>query len=166
MLSSSSARFSKPTLFLIMVWLVCNVRLLLSFDFYLTIPYIDDASLRNYMQRALNRCEAYHQLRRTFSSVYGDQFRGSSDEEIEPWNECTRLVTNAIIYFNSKVLSELLISFEHQGKEGEVEIVIQASLVAWCNINLKGTYNFKLNNKPPAKEELMRSIDGYIPVLE
>lgn len=64
--------------------------------------YIDDASLRNYVQRALNRGEAYHQLRRAVSSVNGDQFRGSSDEEIQLWNECARLVTNAIVYFNSE----------------------------------------------------------------
>ncbi|WP_407257882.1 Tn3 family transposase [Klebsiella quasipneumoniae] len=36
------------------------------------------------------------------SSVNGDQFRGSSDEEIQLWNECARLVTNAIVYFNSE----------------------------------------------------------------
>ena len=56
------------------------------------LSYIDDASLRNYVQRALNRGEAYHQLRRAISNVNGDQFRGSSDEEILLWNECARLV--------------------------------------------------------------------------
>ncbi len=60
--------------------------------------YIDDASLRNYVQRALNRGEAYHQLRRAVSSVNGDQFRGSSDEEIQLWmsalagHQCHRLL--------------------------------------------------------------------------
>jgi TnpA family transposase len=71
---------------------------------------IDDASLRNYVQRALNRGEAYHQLRRAISNVNGDRFRGNSDKEIQLWNECARLVANAIIYFNSKVLSRLLIA--------------------------------------------------------
>jgi TnpA family transposase len=41
------------------------------------LSYIDDASLRNYVQRALNRGEAYHQLRRAVSHVNGDRFRGS-----------------------------------------------------------------------------------------
>ena len=40
------------------------------------------------MFSALNRGEAYHQLRRAVSSVNGDQFQGSSDEEIQLWNEC------------------------------------------------------------------------------
>jgi hypothetical protein len=120
----------------------------------------------NYVQRALNRGEAYHQLRRAVSNVNEDQFRGSSDEEIELWNECARLVTNAIIYFNSSILSQLLTSFEHQNDNTRIQIVKQASPVAWYNINLKGTYNFELSEKLPNLEELMRSIEGYLPVKE
>jgi TnpA family transposase len=130
------------------------------------LSYIDDVSLRNFVQRALNRGEAYHQLRRAVSSVNGDQFRGSSDEEIVLWNECARLVTNAIIYFNSSILSQLLTSFEYQGDATRLEIVKQASPVAWHNINLKGTYLFELSEKLPDLEELMRSIEGYLPVRE
>jgi TnpA family transposase len=33
------------------------------------LDYIDDASLRGYVQRALNRGEAYHQLRRAIAHV-------------------------------------------------------------------------------------------------
>ena len=128
------------------------------------LNYIDDVSLRDYVQRALNRGEAYHQLRRAISSVNGDQFRGSSDEEIQLWNECARLVTNAIIYFNSAILSQLLTSFEYQQDEEKVQIVKQASPVAWYNINLKGTYNFQLSEKLPDLDELMSSIEGYLPV--
>ncbi len=130
------------------------------------LRYIDDVSLRKFVQRALNRGEAYHQLRRAVSSVNGDQFRGSSDEEIVLWNECARLVTNAIIYFNSSILSQLLTSFEYQGDATRLEIVKQASPVAWNNINLKGTYLFELSEKLPDLEELMRSIEGYMPVRE
>jgi TnpA family transposase len=128
------------------------------------LSYIDDASLRNYVQRALNRGEAYHQLRRAISNVNGDRFRGNSDEEIQLWNECARLVANAIIYFNSSVLSRLLDSFEHQDDLQKIEIAKQASPVAWYNINLKGTYNFELSDDLPNLEEMMRSIDGYLPV--
>lgn len=128
------------------------------------LSYIDDASLRNYVQRALNRGEAYHQLRRAISNVNGDRFRGNSDEEIQLWNECARLVANAIIYFNSSVLSRLLHSFEHQDDQQKIEVVKQASPVAWHNINLKGTYNFELSDDLPNLEEMMRSIDGYLPV--
>ncbi|MFK7975221.1 MAG: Tn3 family transposase [Halioglobus sp.] len=128
------------------------------------LNYIDDADLRNYVQRALNRGEAYHQLRRAISDVNGDRFRGNSDEEIQLWNECARLLTNAIIYFNSSVLSHLLNSFEQQKDEQKLAIVKQASPVAWYNINLKGTYRFKSTGKVPDLEQMMRHIDGYKPV--
>ncbi len=130
------------------------------------LSYINDVSLRSYVQRALNRGEAYHQLRRAISNVNSDQFRGSSDEEILLWNECARLVTNAIIYFNSSILSHLLTSFEHQGDEKKIAIVKQASPVAWYNINLKGTYHFELSEKLPDLVEIMRSIEGYLPINE
>jgi TnpA family transposase len=130
------------------------------------LNYIDDASLRNYVQRALNRGEAYHQLRRAISNVNGDQFRGSSDDEIQLWNECARLVTNAIIYFNSNILSRLLTSFEYQQNEEKIAIVKQASPVAWYNINLKGTYHFELSENLPDLEQMMRSIEGYLPIQE
>ncbi|MGY7792941.1 hypothetical protein L1S22_27365 [Klebsiella pneumoniae] len=47
-----------------------------------------------------------------------------------------------------------------------IDIVKQASPVAWHNINLKGTYHFELSEKLPDLEELMRSIEGYLPVSE
>jgi len=40
------------------------------------LEYIDDENLRSYVQRALNRGEAYHQLRRTVAAVNGNRFRG------------------------------------------------------------------------------------------
>lgn len=128
------------------------------------LNYIDDASLRSCVQRALNRGEVYHQLRRALSNVNGDQFRGSSDEEIQLWNECARLVTNAIIYLNSSILSQLLTSFEDQNDHKRIQVVKQASPVAWYNITLKGVYTFELSEKLPDLEELMHTIEGYLSV--
>jgi len=124
---------------------------------------IDDADLRNHVQRALNRGEAYHQLRRAISNVNGDRFRGNSDEEILIWNECARLMTNAIIYFNSKVLSNLLDSFEYQGKTELADTLKRASPVAWQNINIRGTYLFDNVGEMPKFEDLMATIEGYLP---
>jgi hypothetical protein len=117
-------------------------------------------------QRALNRGEAYHQLRRAISNVNGDRFRGNSDEEILIWNECARLMTNAIIYFNSKVLSNLLDSFEYQGKTDLADRLKRASPVAWQNINLRGTYLFENIGELPKLEDLMATIEGYLPAKE
>ena len=130
------------------------------------LSYIDDPELRSHVQKALNRGEAYHQLRRAISQVNGDRFRGNSDEEIELWNECARLMANAIIYFNSKVLSNLLQSFEHQGKDKQAETIKRASPVAWQSINLKGKYLFNQSSEMLDIEYLMAPIEEYIPFLE
>ena len=130
------------------------------------LSYIDDPALRSHVQKALNRGEAYHQLRRAISQVNGDRFRGNSDEEIELWNEYARLMANAIIYFNSKVLSNLLQSFEHQGKASLAETITRASPVAWQNINLKGKYLFAVAGETPDIEFLMALIEDYLPLPE
>ncbi len=130
------------------------------------LSYIDDPELRNHVQKALNRGEAYHQLRRAISQVNGDRFRGGSEEEIELWNECARLIANATIYFNSKVLSNLLQSFEHQGKQELAETIKRASPVAWQSINLKGKYLFGQTDQAPDIEYLLAPIEEYVPLPE
>mgnify|MGYP006091373445 CR=1 FL=1 len=120
--------------------------------------YIDDASLRQYVQRALNRGEAWHFLRRAIASVNRDQFRGKNESEIVVWNECARLTANAIIYFNSMILSHLLLHFEEVGDEEKAAITRQVSPVAWQNINLSGTYQFASNRKLPDLQEITRPI--------
>ena len=122
------------------------------------MDYIDDASLRTYVQRALNRGEAYHQLRRAIAHVNGNRFRGKSDDEIVLWNECARLLTNAIIYFNSLILTRLLEHFEAEGDDKKSEIIKQVSPVAWHNINLNGTYSFSFEKNPLDLDEIMQSI--------
>jgi TnpA family transposase len=122
------------------------------------LDYIDDASLRNYVQRALNRGEAYHQLRRAIASVNGNRFRGGSDGEIDLWNECARLLTNAIIYFNSLILSKLLDHFDAVGDEKMLAVVKQVSPVAWMNINLNGTYSFSFDENALNMEDIISPI--------
>lgn len=122
------------------------------------LDYIDDVSLRNYVQRALNRGEAYHQLRRAIASVNGNRFRGSSDYEIELWNECARLLTNAIIYFNSLILTRLLTHFEGRNDQEKLKITKQVSPVAWHNINLNGTYSFNFEQKLLDLDKIMQPI--------
>ena len=122
------------------------------------LEYIDDESLRGYVQRALNRGEAYHQLRRAIASINGNRFRGSSDYEISLWNECARLLTSAIIYFNSLILTRLLLYFESTGDKEKLKLTQQVSPVAWLNINLNGTYSFNFDNKLPTMDEIMSQI--------
>jgi hypothetical protein len=90
--------------------------------------------------------------------VNGNRFRGKSDDEINLWNECARLLTNAIIYFNSLILTRLLKHFEAEGDDMKLEIIKQVSPVAWHNINLNGTYSFSFEKNLLDLDEIMQSI--------
>lgn len=112
------------------------------------LDFIDDADLRRYVQTALNRGEAYHQLQRAFD-VGGRGFRGKSDSEIDMWYECSRLMANCMIHFNSVMLSYLLERYERDGKKDMVDGMAHISPVAWMHINLSGKYRFDhLKNTP------------------
>lgn len=106
------------------------------------LDYLDDENLRKFVQRALNRGEAYHQLQRHIEQVNGAKFRGNSDREIDEWYECARLVANCMIYLNSLILSKILKRLENMKREDLVDICKRVSPVAWININLNGTYLF------------------------
>jgi len=43
------------------------------------------------------------------------------------------------------------------------ETIKRASPVAWQNINLRGTYLFDNDGKMPKLEDLMATIEGYLP---
>ena len=106
------------------------------------LDYVDSATLRHYVQQALNRGEAYHQLKRTISSVNGNKFRGGNDYQVSQWNDCARLISNCIIYYNSALLSAFLQINEKKGRKDIVNYISQLSPVAWQHINLNGEYAF------------------------
>jgi len=64
------------------------------------------------VQRALNRGENYHQLRRAVSYANFGKLRFKTEYEQQVWEECSRLLTNCIIYYNATILSHL---FAHKG---------------------------------------------------
>ena len=106
------------------------------------LEYIDNRTLRHFVQQALNRGEAYHQLRRTIASINGNQFRGGSDYQIEQWNDCARLIANCIIYYNSALLSALVKKYELNQDQKQVELITSLSPAGWIHIQLGGNYNF------------------------
>ncbi len=106
------------------------------------LDYIDSPVLRRNVQRALNRGEAYHQLRRAIAYAHGGRFRARSQNEQEVSNECSRLVGNAVIYYNSLILSEALAELERRGELGSADILKRVSPVAWQHINFYGRYQF------------------------
>lgn len=93
-----------------------------------TLKYFLDPNIHRNTHRSQNRVESYHQLRSDISQAYGKkQLIGKTDIALEISNQCGRLVANAIIYYNSAILSKLRNKYEAEGK---VEIA--------CKMLIKG----------------------------
>ena len=74
-----------------------------------TLRYARDPQLQRNIHRSQNRIESYHQMRSAIAQVGGKkELTGRTDIEVEISNQCARLVANAIIYYNSAILSRLL----------------------------------------------------------
>jgi TnpA family transposase len=107
------------------------------------LDYVDSPSLRQNIQKALNRGENYHQLRRAISFAGFGKLRFKLEYEQDLWSECSRLIANCIIFYNASILSRLL---EHQERTGDIrgaDATKKVSPVAWQHINLQGRYEFQ-----------------------
>ena len=69
------------------------------------LELIDDVQLRQNVQKALNRGEAHHRLGRAVACVNGGRNRVKTEAEQQIWSECSRLLTNATLYYDAALLS-------------------------------------------------------------
>jgi hypothetical protein len=116
--------------------------------------------LRRNVQKALNRGEAYHQLRRAIAYAHGGRFRAKSQHEQEVWNECARLVGNAVVYYNALILSEALAELERRADLDPAEVLKRVSPVAWQHINFYGRYQFEEDFTPIDFEQMRQPLSS------
>jgi TnpA family transposase len=115
------------------------------------LDFIDSPPLRQNVQRALNRGESYHQLRRAVSYANFGKLRFRSEEEQQIWSECGRLLANCIIYYSATILSATFAHKEAQGDVVGAEALKHISPVAWPHVNFHGRFEFA---KQPAPIDL------------
>ena len=72
------------------------------------------------VQKALNRGEAYHKLRRAVFHAHQGKFKVKTELEQYIWSESTRFLVNCIIFCNTFILSALLTQAE---KLEEAEVI-------------------------------------------
>jgi len=107
------------------------------------LTYIDEVELRQSVQKALNRGEAYHRFRRAISYVNAGKFRVKTEAEQHIWNECSRLIANAVIYYNTLLLSRVYAQKQAVGDHLAADIVKDISPNAWQHVHLIGAFNFE-----------------------
>ena len=106
------------------------------------LDYIDDVTLRQSVQKALNRGEAYHRFRKSVAYVNGGKFRVKTEAEQHIWNECARLIANAIIHYNTLLLSKVYDQKRDAEDEAAIKVLRGVSPVAWRHVNLIGKFDF------------------------
>ena len=89
-----------------------------------------------------NRGEAYHRFRRAIAYVNSGKFRVKTESEQQIWNECSRLIANAVIYYSTALLSRIYAQKQAVGDAAAIEILKRISPVAWQHINLFGQFEF------------------------
>jgi TnpA family transposase len=109
-----------------------------------TLRYLRDPKLQRTVHRSQNRIESYHQLRAAIAQVGGKkELTGRTDLNIEISNQCGRLIANAIVFYNSAILSRLLQRFETSCNDKALAIVKSVSPTAWRHVHLNGHYRFR-----------------------
>ncbi len=58
-------------------------------------------------------------------------------------NQCARLIANAIIYYNSAILSRLLAKYGTSPSPKILAMIKKISPAAWRHIHLNGRYTFR-----------------------
>jgi|GEM_PF-1392194 hypothetical protein len=130
------------------------------FDGSGTRVYLRDSKLERKVRRSQNRIESFHQLRGAIAQVGGKKdLTGRTDIEIEISNQCARLIANAVIYYNSTILSRLLAKYEAIGNAKALALITQISPAAWRHILLNGNYTFQSDGK-------MIDLDALVPGLD
>ena len=122
------------------------------------LDYLDSPALRRNVQRALNRGENYHQLRRAVSYANFGKLRFKTEHEQQIWGECARLITNCIIYYNTMLLSNVLECKEAAGDVQGAERLKQVSPVAWQHINFFGRYEFRKGPEAINMHQIVREL--------
>lgn len=107
------------------------------------LDYTHLKNLKNNIQTVLNRGEGYQRLRKNISYAHDGKFQVHSQAEQMIWSESTRLISNAIIYYNTFLLSQLLEHHLGKANHKEIEMIKKISPIAWQHINLHGIYHFR-----------------------
>lgn len=106
------------------------------------LNYVDSITLRRNIQRALNRGESYHKLRRAVAYANAGRMRVKTDLEQEIWSECARLLANCVIFYNASILSEFLARKDRRIDASLTERIKRISPVSWRHVNFYGEYTF------------------------
>ena len=104
------------------------------------LRYLTDEQLRRTVQRQLNKGEYRHKLpRRIFFADQGE-FTTGDYEEIMNKASCLSLVSNAILYWNTKKIDSIIENLRQQGEDIDSQALPHISLLPFKHVIPNGAY--------------------------
>ena len=95
------------------------------------LNFIDNVKLRKGVYKALSRGEAFHRFRRAIGFAHGGNFKVQTGGGQHLWNECSRLIANAVICYNTMLLSNVYQRKRAMGDWDPVAYLRRMSPVLW-----------------------------------
>ena len=101
---------------------------------------ITDPSLRRHQQRQLNKGEYRQKLGRWV--FFGNQGEFDTRDYVEIMNKasCLSLICNAILYWNTIKIAEIMDDLQDQGEEIDDKTLSHISLLPYKHVLVHGTY--------------------------
>ena len=119
-------------------------------DFLLN--YIDDLSLRQRIEKQLNKIEASNKFSKAVFFGNNTEFTVATAEEQNIANNSKRLIQNAIILWNYLYITKKLQLARTQAEKDDIlKALKNSSIVHWSHVNLYGEYDFTRSFKKVAK---------------
>lgn len=104
------------------------------------LRYITDPTLRRTVQRQLNKGEYRHKLPRWIFFANQGEFTTGDYEEIMNKASALSLVSNAILYWNTSRISNIVDGLRQQGEAVDNETLSHISLLPYKHVLPNGTY--------------------------
>lgn len=104
------------------------------------LRYISDPELRRTVRIQLNKGEYRHKLPRWIFFANQGIFNTSDFEEIMNKASCLSLVSNCILYWNTKKIGEIIDGLKKQGEKVNEEVLARISLLPYRHVLPQGTY--------------------------
>lgn len=119
------------------------------------LRYIDDVTLRQAIEKQLNKVELANRFTRAVAVGNPSDFVAGEKEEQEIAESCNRLIKNSIICWNYLYLQKEINKAAPHEQEKIMEAIKTHSPMSWAHVNLLGEYDFS--------EEKMKDSCGILP---
>lgn len=106
------------------------------------LRYMSDLTLRQAIEKQLNKGELGNRLNRAISFGGNQELRFAEKDEQDIADACRRLIRNAVVCWNYLYLSQQLSQTTREEQSLLLNTIKAGSAVAWQHINMHGEYDF------------------------